>query len=143
MRAPKRDRFAMRLRTLLVWVLGALSPGAFFGVGASCHGATVVEPAKQCPDPCCGGNPLAIDCALHATLMCIEDADPCSARAYGCADGAYFLDDPMALPATCAGDAADEGPRLLLGPEDGTGADESDAASEDGALADVPDGGTD
>jgi len=104
---------------------------------ASCKGTTVVVPAKECPDPCCGGNAQAVDCAFDPNIQCMEDADVCSAHVYGCADGSYFFREPTDLPTTCAGDdaAADDaslvfGDVTFVSPEDAGDSSEADASAE-------------
>lgn len=102
---------------------------------ASCKGTTVVVPAKECPDPCCGGNAQAVDCAIDPNIQCVEDADVCSAHLYGCADGSYFFMDPSSLPTTCPGDAALDDASLIFGdasfvPPDDAG----DALEADGGV---------
>ncbi len=94
---------------------------------AACSSNPVVQPAKECPDPCCGGNPSSVDCAEHPTLTCQEDAALCSARVYGCTNGSYFIRAASPLPAGCAEPDAEADANLLgdvslIGSEDADGA---------------------
>jgi len=78
-------------------------------VVAACTSSPVVEPAKTCADPCCDGPTAGIDCAQNPNLSCMEDADVCTARTYGCTNGSFFIMGPSQVPTSCASDgSADE-----------------------------------
>jgi hypothetical protein len=102
-------------------------------IGA-CKSSATALPAKECPDPCCGGSP-SIDCAENPNVSCVEDADPCTARAYGCTNGSFYLRSPTQLPVACS---MDEGGTdlggLVLGDGSLFGSDDS---ASDGAESDV------
>jgi hypothetical protein len=87
---------------------------AVLATSSACHGTTVVQ-AIKCPDPCCEGQAMSIDCAENPDLSCTEDADPCNARVYGCVDGSYYLGYPDVAPSSCAGDAGANGGVFVLG----------------------------
>jgi hypothetical protein len=81
---------------------------------AACH-STTVTPALKCTDPCCGGNAASVDCSENLNLTCTEDADPCIARTYGCADGSYYVAPSAVPPSSCSPDeAGSEGGGLFL-----------------------------
>jgi hypothetical protein len=98
---------------------------ALIAAVAACHGKTTVVPAIQCADPCCGGDSTNLDCAESPNVSCTEDADPCVARVYGCADGSYFLDYPDVTPSSCVDESGGAGPIGLA--LDGSPPDSSDA----------------
>ncbi|MGA7120252.1 MAG: hypothetical protein WBY94_09155 [Polyangiaceae bacterium] len=87
--------------------LAAATLGALAALGA-CSSKPVVEQAKQCLNPCCDGPASGIDCAENPNLSCVEDADPCVARTYGCNNGVLFVMGPSQVPITCSVDASDE-----------------------------------
>jgi hypothetical protein len=84
-------------------IVGAAA--ALWVTSAGCKSTVVVAPAIECADPCCGGNSSAIDCGEHPNVTCVEDASPCVAKSYGCADGSFFL-APPSQPG-CEADASD------------------------------------
>jgi hypothetical protein len=99
---------------------------------AACKSSATAVPAKECPDPCCGGR-TSIDCAENPNVSCMEDADPCTARAYGCISGSFYLRSPAQLPPGCG---ADEGGADVVGLVLGDGSVfGSDDAANDGAEA--------
>jgi hypothetical protein len=112
---------------------------------AACKGgSTGAVPAKECPDPCCGGQ-TSIDCAENPNVMCVEDAEPCTARVYGCMNGSFYLKSPAQLPPGCSeddGGAEAGGGGLVLGdgnviePDDALG-DGADAGPSSDAPADA------
>jgi len=115
--------------------IGSIATSASF---AGCHAEQVVA-VPGCSEPCCGGNAGAIDCGKTPTIACSEMGDPCTARDYGCSNGAYYLRARAPLPTTCA--AVEAG---LVG-DDGGGAfgdlDADDGEPDDSATA--PDVGAD
>src|SRR4029077_7513506 len=100
---------------------------ALMAAVAACHGKTTVVPAIQCADPCCGGELTNLDCAESPNLSCTEDADPCVARVYGCADGSDFLGYPDVTPSGCVDESGAGTGGLVL---DGSPPDSSDAGAE-------------
>ena len=135
----------MRTRLCIGFCIGALLASL---IGTSCKSTTVVVPAMECPDPCCGGNAQSVDCAINPNIQCVEDADICSARLYGCADGSYFLMDQPVLPTSCAGDADLEaslvfGDASFVPPQDGGDGLEADSPSEEDGGGQTLDGGAD
>jgi hypothetical protein len=122
-------------------VLQFLIPATF----ASCHSDQVVVTPPQCSEPCCGGNPFAIDCAENPTLTCTTtgDGDVCTAQEYGCDGGKFYAKAAATLPATCPGadggstdqDAGDDG--AVFETDDGGGTFGGDDAADGG----VPEGG--
>jgi len=105
--APARLSLGAR-SARLAKVLGPLA------VSAGCHTTTVV-PAIRCADPCCEGQLSNIDCAENPNVACIEDADPCVARVYGCTDGSYYVTYSDVAPSSCGDDAAAGAGGLVLG----------------------------
>lgn len=99
-------------------------------IGA-CKSTTAV-PAKKCADPCCGGR-TSIDCAQEPNVSCLEDADPCIARAYGCVNGRYYLTPPEQPPPGCDEAGADTG-GLILG--------DGNLFGPDAVQGDEPEAGT-
>jgi hypothetical protein len=87
---------------------------------AACHSTTVV-PAQKCADPCCGGNAANVDCGENLNLACTEDADPCTARTYGCVDGSYYVTPSAVPPSSCNPDEAGTEAGGLFLPGDGGG----------------------
>jgi hypothetical protein len=104
---------------------------------AACKSSTAV-PAIKCADPCCGGH-TSIDCAEEPNVACVEDADVCSARVYGCMNGKYYLMAQDPLPAGCEEAGPDTG-GLVLGDGNVFGSDhvQSDDA-ESGPSSDASD----
>ena len=56
-------------------------------VVAACGSEPVVK-AATCTDPCCDGNPGAINCAETPDVSCTAKA--ACGGAYGCTGGAFF-----------------------------------------------------
>ena len=104
---------------------------ALFALSAACRSTTVV-PAIKCADPCCEGQVMSIDCAETPNVSCTEDADPCSARAYGCADGSFYVGYPELAPSTCNDGAGAETGVFLLG----DGGPPPDSPDADGTVSD-------
>lgn len=94
--------------------------------------------AGGCSDPCCNGNADGIDCAKNPVLTCTETGDPCTARQYGCAAGAYFVKAP-ATSAACAmpdaGLTADDGGGSFEGDDGDLGDAALDAGSDEATDA--------
>ncbi len=82
---------------------------------AACSGPPVVEPANKCADPCCDGPAAGIDCAQNPNLSCMEDADVCTARTYGCVNGSYFVMGPSRVPTSCAADGSTDDVGFVFG----------------------------
>ncbi|MDP9001649.1 MAG: hypothetical protein M3O46_16240, partial [Myxococcota bacterium] len=101
---------------------------------AACKSSSA-KPAIKCADPCCGGH-TSIDCAEEPNVACVEDADVCSARIYGCMNGRYYLMAQDPLPAGCEEAGPDMGGLVL-----GDGGLQSDDA-ESGTSSDAPDDAT-
>jgi hypothetical protein len=94
---------------------------------------------KECPDPCCGGHP-SIDCAENPNVSCTEDAEPCTAHAYGCLNGSFYLRPAATLPPGCFDDEAGADADLLVlgdGNVFGSGDAPNDAGGAD-AASDAP-----
>jgi hypothetical protein len=96
------------------WSTSLKSALVALAASAACHSQKVV-PALKCADPCCEGQVTNVDCAENPDLSCLEDADPCVARVYGCTDGSYYLTYPDVTPSTCVDDAAAGAGGLVLG----------------------------
>jgi hypothetical protein len=105
----------------------------------ACKSSSTAEPAKECPEPCCGGS-TSIDCAENPNVSCVEDADPCTARVYGCLQGSFYLRPPPQLPPGCdeVEGGVDTG-GLVLGDGNVFGLDDASTDGEDaGASFDAP-----
>jgi hypothetical protein len=85
---------------------------------AACHSVTVT-PALRCADPCCGGDLASVDCSENRNVSCVEDADPCTARTFGCVDGSYYVGALANAPSSCSPEEGGEGGGLFLPGEDG------------------------
>ena len=72
----------------------------------ACGSSLVVKPAEECANPCCDGPASGIDCAENPNLSCVEDADPCTARTYGCSNGSAFVMGPTEVPTSCSLDGS-------------------------------------
>jgi len=91
----------MRFSILFV---GALAASVY-----ACKSQTVVTPAT-CSEPCCGGNPLLVNCGETPDISCTEKGDPCTSQAFGCRGGVFFQMPQASLPASCAAtDGATDG----------------------------------
>ncbi len=116
------------------WVAVALYAAATATIAdlvatTSCSSKLVVEPAKECANPCCDGPASGIDCSENPNLTCVEDADPCTARTYGCSGGTLFVMAPTQVPTSCSvdGSAGDVSVGFVLGGPDGLASDGPDA----------------
>jgi hypothetical protein len=123
---------AMRTTVVLAARLRLFVPTAVAALAShtACHGTTQIEPAKQCADPCCSGNASGIDCAQNPNLSCMEDADPCTALAYGCNGGMYYATSPSHVPIGCANDGSAAEVGLVLGDAGGFGSDGGDESGD-------------
>ena len=104
---------------------------AILAASSACHGTTKVVQAIKCADPCCGGQVMSVDCAETPDLSCIEDADPCSARTYGCVDGSYYLGYPDVEPSSCTEDTGAGMGVFLLGDGGAPDSPNADADAND------------
>ncbi len=102
MRIPKRVCVAAGIPLAAAGMLAVLAGFV------ACSDKPVVEPAKQCSNPCCDGPASGVDCAENPNLSCVEDADPCVARTYGCSNGVVFVMGPSQVATACSVDASDE-----------------------------------
>jgi hypothetical protein len=82
---------------------------------AACSSKPVVEAAKTCADPCCDGPLSGIDCAENPNLSCMEDADPCTAIAYGCVNGMHYMMGPSQVPTSCGLDGSADDVSFVFG----------------------------
>jgi hypothetical protein len=97
----------MRRAILVRLAAGLLGvSGGSFAAVAGCSSSQTVEPAKTCANPCCDGPLAGIDCAETPNLSCTEDADPCTARSYGCVNGKHYVTDPSQVPTSCGEDGS-------------------------------------
>jgi hypothetical protein len=75
---------------------------------------------------------MSIDCAENPNVNCIEDADPCVAHAYGCADGSYYLTYPDVTPSGCVEEGGAGMGGLILGDGGPLSFPDADARAEGG-----------
>jgi hypothetical protein len=121
-------------RTALFFSALAAALGLF-----ACTSKEKVFSATTCADPCCGG-PTGIDCAENPDASCVSPGDACTAFAYGCLNGSFYMNSSVS--ASCSA-SSNPTPVFTL-PDGGEALDGSvDASDEaDGAIADsaIPDG---
>lgn len=93
----------MPARSIVRVSLGVAS-GVALAWAFGCKGPQKILQPIECPDPCCGGNGQ-VDCEVNPNVDCIEDADICTARGYGCSNGSEYSGlVPPNRPLSCSED---------------------------------------
>ncbi|HXX67241.1 MAG TPA: hypothetical protein VEK07_08670 [Polyangiaceae bacterium] len=86
-----RGSFGAVLASAVAWALACKGPQKILG-------------PIECADPCCGGNGQ-VDCEVNPNVDCVEDADICTARSYGCSNGSEYQGlIPPNRPLSCSDD---------------------------------------